>query len=303
MQYFPLFVDTQGLRVLIVGGGEVAARKLDLLARTVAEISLIAPDICDEIQTKSLSRAVTLIHREAVDADMPGWDLVYLATDIDALNQSLAAAAKAGGALVNVVDSPDDCDFITPSIVDRGRLVVAISTAGAAPVFARQIRAKLEAMLPASLSPLLNFVASRRDDVQHKLPSGKARRVFWERFFHFNGERFDSQTELCYDLSFNNVATPGELLLLRQDIHAELLPLAVVPLLQRLDAVYAEVELPETLNELLRRDASRGKLPRLSELSQAIQRGERMLIYADSATISQLRAHFPEARYVQPGAL
>ncbi|MCF1458429.1 MAG: bifunctional precorrin-2 dehydrogenase/sirohydrochlorin ferrochelatase, partial [Shewanella sp.] len=298
MQYFPLFVATQGLRVLVVGGGEVAARTLDLLARTCADISLIAPIIGEEIQANSQSRPVTLIHRQAVKADMHGWELVYLATDSNAVNQELAAAARACGALVNVVDSPDNCDFITPSIVARGRLVIAISTAGAAPVFARQIRAKLEAMLPASLSPLLNFVASRRDEVQQKLPSGKARRVFWERFFHFNGARFDSQTELCYDLSFNNVASPGELLLLEQDIQAELLPLAVVPLLQHLDVVYAEVELPKALNELLRCDTSRRKLPKLSELSQAIERGERMLIYADCASISQLKAHFPQARHL-----
>ncbi|MCL2915344.1 bifunctional precorrin-2 dehydrogenase/sirohydrochlorin ferrochelatase [Shewanella corallii] len=303
MQYFPLFVDTQKLKVLIVGGGEVAARKLDLLARTNAEINLIAPEVIEEILLRAEKEEVRVQTRAALPEDMPGWDLVYLATDSESLNLRLAAAAKEAGGLVNVVDTPRACDFITPSIVDRGRMVVAISTAGAAPVFARQIRAKLEAMLPQSLSPLLNFVASRRDDVQQRLPSGKARRIFWERFFQFNGDRFDSQTELCYDLSFNNVATQGELLLLETDINPELLPLAVVPLLQRLDAVYAECEIPEALNELLRRDASRGTLPKLSELSQQLQRGERLLVYADKACIDSLRAHFPEARFLQPGAL
>lgn len=303
MQYFPLFIDTQKLKVLIVGGGEVAARKLDLLARTKAELTLIAPEVIDEVKARGDKGQVIIEQRLAVTDDMCGWDLVYLATDNEAVNLSLAAAAKAAGAKVNVVDTPQACDFITPSIVDRGRMVVAISTAGAAPVFAREVRAKLEAMLPQSLSPLLNFVASRRDEVQQKLPSGKARRTFWERFFQFNGDRFDSQTELCYDLSFNNVATPGELLLVEQGTNAELLPLAVVPMLQKLDAVYAETELPEALNELLRRDASRDTVPRLSELSAMLERGERLLVFADASRVQALKAHFPEARHLQPGAL
>ncbi|NMH66022.1 precorrin-2 dehydrogenase/sirohydrochlorin ferrochelatase family protein [Shewanella salipaludis] len=303
MQYFPLFVDTTELKVLVVGGGEVASRKLDLLTRTRAEIRVISPEVSGDILAYETSGRIGLWRRGATEADIQDWDLIYLATADDRLNAELAALARTRGIWVNVVDSPQHCRFITPSIVDRGRLVVAISTAGAAPVFARDIRARLETWLPQSLAPLFDFVAARRDEVQARLSSTKLRRLFWETFFKLNGDRFDAATAEHYQDAFLDLTPGGEILLLDAHTRVDLLPLAAMPLLQRLDWVLSPGSLPLELTELLRRDAGRRELPGLSEITRLYEQGGRLLIYADSDKIAQLEAHFPMAKHLRGGSL
>ncbi|AEG10846.1 siroheme synthase [Shewanella baltica OS183] len=303
MQYFPLFVDTVNLNVLLVGAGDVASRKLALLTRTEASIHVIAPEVNPEVQRYADTGRILLSQREVVHADIQNYDLVYLATANDSLNAELATLATARGIWVNAVDNPAFCRFITPSIVDRGRLVVAISTAGAAPVFARTIRSRLETSLPQSLKPLFDFVADRRVEVQDKLDSTSKRRLFWERFFDTNGDRFDSRTAEHYHNAFNHLVSRGEILLLDDATSVDLLPLAAMPLLQRLDWIYSQGDLSDELAELVRRDANRGELPALSELSQQYEQGTRMLLVADTQKISLLKAHFPMAKHLRPGAI
>ena len=303
MQYFPLFIDTINLNVLLVGAGEVASRKLALLTRTEANIHVIAPQVSTEVQRYAETGRILLSVREVVHADIQNYDLVYLATANDSLNAELATLATARGIWVNAVDNPAFCRFITPSIVDRGRLVVAISTAGAAPVFARTVRSRLEASLPQSLKPLFDFVADRRIEVQDRLKSTAERRLFWERFFETNGDRFDSWTLERYHNAFNHLLSRGEILLIEDVVQVDLLPIAAMPLLQRLDWIYSQGALSEALAELVRRDASRGELPALSELSKAYEQGTRMLLVADIQKINQLKAHFPMAKHLRPGAI
>lgn len=182
MQYFPLFVDTQSLKVVIVGAGDVASRKLDLLCRTEAVITVVAPEVSDEVLAYAKQGRIALEQRPVEAEDIEGISLLYMATADEQLNQHYAEVASSKGVWVNVVDSPELCRFITPSIVDRGRLIVAISTAGAAPVFARDLRAKLESLLSPSIAPLFDFIASKRAEVQSRLPVFKQRKLFWERF-------------------------------------------------------------------------------------------------------------------------
>ena len=303
MQYFPLFIDTVNLNVLLVGAGDVASRKLALLTRTEANIHVIAPEINPEVRGYADAGRILISERNVVHADIQNYDLVYLATANDSLNAELATLATARGIWVNAVDNPAFCRFITPSIVDRGRLVVAISTAGAAPVFARTIRSRLEASLPQSLKPLFDFVADRRVEVQDKLDSTSKRRLFWERFFDTNGDRFDSRTAEHYHNAFDHLVSRGEILLIDDATQIDLLPLAAIPLLQRLDWVYSQEEVSDALAELVRRDANRAFLPALSELSQQYEQGTRMLLVADTQKINQLKAHFPMAKHLRQGAL
>ncbi|MCL1091122.1 bifunctional precorrin-2 dehydrogenase/sirohydrochlorin ferrochelatase [Shewanella profunda] len=303
MQYFPLFIDTINLNVLLVGAGDVASRKLALLTRTEANIHVIAPQVNTEVQRYAEAGRILLSVREVAHADIQNYDLVYLATANDSLNAELATLATARRIWVNAVDNPAFCRFITPSIVDRGRLVVAISTAGAAPVFARTVRSRLEISLPQSLKPLFDFVADKRIEVQDRLESTTARRLFWERFFDTNGDRFDNRTLEHYHNAFNNLVGRGEILLIEDAVPVDLLPVAAMPLLQRLDWIYSQGELSEELAEWVRRDASRGELPALSELSKAYEQGTRMLLVADIQKINQLKAHFPMAKHLRPGAI
>lgn len=303
MQYFPLFINTINLNVLLVGAGDVASRKLALLARTAANIHVIAPQVNVEVRCYADAGRILLSERDVTSADIQNYDLVYLATANDSLNAEFATLATERGILVNVVDNPEFCRFITPSIVDRGRLVVAISTAGAAPVFARTIRSRLEASLPQSLKPLFDFVAARRIEVQDKLDSISKRRLFWERFFDTNGDRFDSRTIEHYHNAFENLVSRGEILLLDDSTPVDLLPLAALPLLQRLDWVYSQGDLSEELAELIRRDANHGGLLAFSEVTKAYEKGICMLLVADSFHINQLKAHFPMAKHLRPGAV
>ncbi|GGP59732.1 precorrin-2 dehydrogenase/sirohydrochlorin ferrochelatase family protein [Shewanella saliphila] len=303
MQYFPLFVDTQGLRVLLVGAGEVATRKLDLLARTDAVIHVIAPDIAADIDTYHQQGRIRLSRRPVTQDDIADIDIVYLATANEQLNMDFADIANDRGIWVNVVDNPGYCRFITPSIVDRGRLVVAISTAGAAPVFARTIRSRLETMLPASLAPLFDFVASKREEVQQSLAGVKDRRLFWERFFNSNQDRFDNLTEQRYADAFKDMTRQGEILLLTERTPANLLPIAAMPLLQKLDVIFSDEPLNSEINELLRRDANRTQIPKLSDIANQYEQGDRMLIVAAPDKIAQLIAYFPMAKHLRPGAL
>ncbi|MGI2106694.1 precorrin-2 dehydrogenase/sirohydrochlorin ferrochelatase family protein [Shewanella frigidimarina] len=303
MQYFPLFVDTQGLKVLLVGAGEVATRKLDLLSRTDAHIHVIAPTVANDIENYYTQGRIQLSRREVCADDIANVDIIYLATADEQLNMDFAQLATERGIWVNVVDNPKFCRFITPSIVDRGRLVVAISTAGAAPVFARTIRSRLETMLPSSLAPLFDFVASKREEVQHKLLAGKDRRLFWERFFTTNQDKFDALTEQRYLESFEDFSVKGEILLLTEDTPAHLLPIAAMPLLQTLDVVYSDSALDSEINELLRRDASREAVPLLSDITHQYEHGSRMLIVSTVVKVAQLSAHFPMAKHLRPGAI
>ena len=303
MQYFPLFVDTSRIRVLLVGAGEVASRKLDLLARTEAEIHVVAPKVSAEVEAYAASGRIWLSRRCAEERDLAERELVYLATADSHLNQTLASKARELGVWVNVVDTPSECDFITPSIVDRGRLVMAISTAGAAPVFARDLRAKLETLLPPSLSPLLDFIAEHREEVQQRLPSVDARRRFWEHFFKLNGDRFDASTRESFELSFASGEAQGELLLLADDCHLQLLPLAAMPMLQRIDSLITDAAPTAELLELIRRDASRTAPMADSGLLASYQAGMRMLRLADANEVARLKAAFPFAKHLRPGAI
>lgn len=303
MQYFPLFIDTVNLNILVVGAGDVASRKLALLTRTQANIHVIAPEVNTEVQAFVDKGRILLSQRCVMPADIQNYDLIYLATADDNLNSELASLAIARGIWVNAVDNPAFCRFITPSIVDRGRLVVAISTAGAAPVFARTIRARLETSLPQSLKPLLDFVADKRIEVQQRLSNTYTRRLFWERFFDTNGDRFDARTHAHYHNAFNHAVSCGAILLLDEAIPVDLLPLAAMPLLQRLDWIYSQEKLTDALAELVRRDANRGALPALSNISHEYEQGTRMLIVADTPKINQLKAHFPAAKHLRPGAI
>ncbi|ACJ28458.1 Siroheme synthase, N-terminal component, putative [Shewanella piezotolerans WP3] len=303
MQYFPLFVDTQSLKVLIVGAGEVASRKLDLLSRTDADIHVIAKESCNEVLAYLHKERISLEEREVNFEDINGWDLVYLATADKALNEKLATLAQQRHIWVNVVDNPEFCRFITPSIIDRGRLQIAISTAGAAPVFARELRSRLESWLPHSITPLFDYIAERRSDVQQRLPVFKDRRVFWERFFKLNQSRFDADTPNHYQDSFSLSKVKGELVLLDTKIEAELLPIAAMPYLQKLDTIFSSTALPHKLNELLRRDAARATIVTDKKLKQALDDGEHCLVYAEPNEINRLSVLFPQAKRLKMGAI
>lgn len=180
MDYFPLFLDARSMRCLIVGAGEVAARKLELIMKTPATITVVAPWVCSTVKQLADAPNVTLIEREFSDADLNDKDMVFVATDKGDVNQYVHDLARQQKVLVNVVDNTPLCQFITPSIVDRSPIVIAMSSGGVAPVLLRYLRQKLETVIPANLSKLGAFSEKFRDKVKSALSSVTARRYFWE---------------------------------------------------------------------------------------------------------------------------
>ena len=179
MKQFPLFLTLDRARVLIVGGAESAAQKFRLLSRTTARISIMAPDLVPE-----LSQAVSDGRAEHIPVVLDpsvfqGARLVVTTSDCPAFDASVAALAKAAGALVNAVDRPALSDFIMPAIVDRDPVVVAIGTEGTAPVLARQIKTRVEQMLEPGLGGFAALLGRLRARVAHRI-APKDRRRFWE---------------------------------------------------------------------------------------------------------------------------
>ncbi|HET6468544.1 MAG TPA: bifunctional precorrin-2 dehydrogenase/sirohydrochlorin ferrochelatase, partial [Geminicoccaceae bacterium] len=183
MRYFPVFVDLEQAKLLIVGGGEQAAQKLRLALKTPALICVVAPSPCLEIEAAARRGRVRLERRGFRVSDLEGCRLAISATGDAAEAARVAAAARAAGVLLNAVDRPDLSSFLTPAIVDRDPVVVAIGTEGTGPVLARRIKAMLEALLPARLGALARWAGSLRGRVADALPDGPGRRRFWEQMF------------------------------------------------------------------------------------------------------------------------
>lgn len=180
MRHFPVFLDLNRRRCLVVGGGEVAARKAQQLLRSNADILIVAPRAGEGILTLKQEGRVEHEAREFLPEDVSGCALVIAATADKQVNSRVAAAAKAENVPVNVVDNPALCSFIMPSVVDRDPVQIAVSTGGASPVLARLLRAKLESFIPAGYGRLATVVREFRGRVKQRFPEFKQRRRFWE---------------------------------------------------------------------------------------------------------------------------
>ena len=180
MRYFPIFIDTQELDCLVVGAGEVAARKVELLEKTNASITVVAPWVCNTLMNSHDNGRINLFIREFEQHDLDDRKIVFVATDDGELNKKIHDLATSRGILVNVVDNTPLCKFITPSIIDRSPIVIAISSGGVAPVLLRYLRQKLESLIPHNIAKLGRFAEKFRDLVKSKFDSVTARRYFWE---------------------------------------------------------------------------------------------------------------------------
>lgn len=274
MRFFPIFLDLERQRVLVVGGGEQAAQKLRLLLKTGADLRVFAEAACPEIEELARAGRLVLERRAPAAADFAGARLAYVALEDDAGAVAAVALARAAGVPVNAVDRQELCDFLTPAIVDRDPLVVAIGTEGAAPVLARQLKARLEAMLPDRLGELARWAARLRGRVATGIARAAARRRFWEGFFagpaalaFLAGRRAEAArlaegaiAEAAGERPAVGFVTlvgagPGD---------PDLLTLKAVQALQEADVIVADRLVPPGILERARRDAERilvGKTP------------------------------------------
>jgi len=261
-RYMPVFLRLDGRRVLVVGGGEVAARKIRLLLKAEAAVDVIAQTLNAELGD---GVAGNKLRHVAMEFDAPALDvysLVIAATDDNGLNRRVAAAATAARVPVNVVDDPVHSSFITPAIIDRHPLQIAISSGGAAPVLARRLRERLEALIPARYGLLADFMQRQRARVKSGLVTA-ARRQLWERFLDGPGAEAalrgdDAAADTEFERLMAGSSPRGEVYLVGAGPgDPELLSFRALRLMQQADVVLYDRLLPAPILELVRRDAER----------------------------------------------
>lgn len=262
MQHFPVFLAVAGRRIVVAGGGECALAKLRLLLRTEARVEVFAARAAPEVERLAAEGRLTLTRRALRAGDVAGAVLFYAAQDDAARDAEAAAIARAEGVPVNIIDNLADSGFLTPAIVDRDPVVVAIGTEGAAPVLARAIKAEVEALL----SPRLGLLARIGKAFRHAaeaLPMGRRRRDFWADYYFGAGPRAvetaaDAQVALSslLDRHLAQAPAPGHVDLVGAGPgDPELLTLKARNALDRADVVIHDRLVGPEILDLARREA------------------------------------------------
>jgi uroporphyrin-III C-methyltransferase/precorrin-2 dehydrogenase/sirohydrochlorin ferrochelatase len=180
MQALPIFMNINQRLCVVIGAGEVAARKVTMLLRAQASVTVYAPEICPTLADLVEAGRIRYQQARFADQQLSGACLVIAATNDLQVNTAVSLAAQANNIPVNVVDAPALCTFTMASIVERSPIVIAISSEGNAPVLARYLRSKIETMLPAGYGRIAAIAGEFRDKVKSKYATSQARRIFWE---------------------------------------------------------------------------------------------------------------------------
>jgi uroporphyrin-III C-methyltransferase/precorrin-2 dehydrogenase/sirohydrochlorin ferrochelatase len=276
MDHLPIFLDLKNKNTVITGGGTVAARRTERALAAGARVAIFAEALSAEFDELKQQSNFTHYQRTIEAKDLDGAMVAWGCRE-DGDDQEMVDMARQRKVLVNVADVLDSCDFITPSIVDRDPLIVAISTGGASPILARTIRARLEIMLPAAYGDLVRFVGKFRENTMEKLKSGSERLRFWEAistgpvtdlFLAGDEEGAAKQLASELDAAASGATRPrlGEVYLVGGGPgDPDLLTFRALRLMQLADVVVHDRLIGEGIMNLVRRDAERiyvGKRPK-----------------------------------------
>ena len=264
MQALPIFFNIQNRHCVVIGGGDVAMRKVSMLLKASAAITLYSPEICHELQDLVSAEKIKYVQANFEPTQLQGACMVIAATDDEAVNEAVSLAAKAQNIPVNVVDAPALCTFTMGSIIDRSPVVIAISSEGNAPVLARYIRAKIETMLPATYGRIADIAGEFREQVKAKFATTQARRIFWEGVLQgsfvervLSGQEQAAREQLANLIEDADASkNQGEVFLVGGGPgDPDLLTFRALRLMQQCDVcVYDKLVSPEVM-ELVRRDA------------------------------------------------
>ncbi len=265
MQFLPIFMNIRNQTCLVVGGGQVAARKVYLIDRAGGKTKVVSPSLCDELARWAQTGSLEHLEREFSADDINGAKLVVAATNDAELNRTVSELAKAQGIPVNVVDNPDLCSYIMPSVIDRSPVQIAISTGGASPVLARLLRAKLETFIPAAYGRLATFLERFRSKVKARFAGNTDEiRHFWEGVLEgpiadklVAGKDIEAESDLEKAIDEAEISGHhGEVYLVGAGPgDPDLLTFRALRLMQRADVVVYDRLVSAPILDLVRRDA------------------------------------------------
>ncbi|MCF6203996.1 MAG: siroheme synthase CysG [Methylococcaceae bacterium] len=266
MDYFPLFLKLKKQNCLVVGAGTIATRKIELLLRAGAVITVIAKDISPTITHLQKSHELIIKVKEFEASDAKGFSLIVSATNNSTTNQLVSQSATQLNILINVVDNPELCSFIFPAIIDRSPLIAAVSSGGASPVLARLLRAKIESIIPPAYGQLALFAEKFRNTVKKQIKQPAQRRILWESALQgkiseliFSGRQQEAERQLkkLISNSEDNDDTGEVYLVGAGPGDPDLLTFRALRLMQQADVVvYDRLVSPEIL-DLTRRDSEK----------------------------------------------
>ncbi|NOQ63516.1 MAG: uroporphyrinogen-III C-methyltransferase [Methyloprofundus sp.] len=267
MEYFPLFIDLKNKICLVVGAGEVAARKIELLAKAGATITVIAPTISASVQQLSSSYSLNIIEKDFAVNDIQQQRLIISATNQTEVNALVAATADSHNIPVNVVDNPELCSFIVPAIIDRSPVIAAVSSGGTSPVLARLLRAKLESLIPPAFGRMAKLAEKYRPAVKEHINPPAQRRIFWEKVLQgsiaelfYSGKEAEAEARLqeAIQNTPKELDNTGEVYLVGAGPgDPDLLTFRALRLMQQADVVVYDRLVSADILELVRRDAEK----------------------------------------------
>lgn len=266
MDFLPVFLNIKNKTCLVVGGGDIATRKIMLLLQAGAQVSVVSPELDTTLKEYLALGKVKFCAEYFHPEQLKNIVLVIAATNNRTTNQLVSEAAQQQQIPVNVVDNPDLCTFIMPSIVDRSPLLIAVSSSGQSPVLARLLRAQLEIMIPAAYARVAEIAGKFRQHVKEHFTHPEKRRIFWEKALQgrftemvLAGKDKAAQEYLLQSLQHEKDESPqGEVYLVGAGPgNPDLLTFRAMRLMQQADVVVYDRLVSPAILDMVRRDATR----------------------------------------------
>jgi len=265
MKYFPIFIDANYINAMVIGGGEVASRKIELLLKSTTNITIMSKSVCASVDRLINLHQLTWLKHNYQIGHLEHINLVIAATDDIKVNKAISDEARTLNRLANVVDQPELCTYITPAIIDRDPMIIALSSSGSSPILIRLLREQIEKILPQGYGKLANFSYKFRDHVKARVKGLRNRRSFWENTLRgpigqaiLNGNQQQAEQQLIASIK-QEIALPcGEIIFVHtNEGNPDNLTLSTHRAMQFADAVFYDNDVNVELIEYIRRDAEK----------------------------------------------
>lgn len=265
MKYFPVFLDANYISAMIIGGGEVASRKIELLLKSTTNITVMSKDVCASVERLINLHQLTWLKHNYQTGHFSHINIVIAATDDSSVNKTISEEARTLNILTNVVDQPELCTYITPAIIDRSPMIIALSSSGSAPILIRMLREQIEKTLPQGYGKLADFSFKFREHVKARVKGIRNRRSFWESTLRgpigqavLDGKQQQAEQQLIASIKQEIAPPSGEIIFIHtRDGNPDNLTLNAHRAMQFADVVFYDDKVNTQLIEYVRRDAEK----------------------------------------------